>query len=75
MLRDGLYLFDYPRGSIALQFRTREEGEMMKLKIYSNCPSKEEFDAFKKQKEEATKKKEEKGSFMGKIKNFFGDKN
>jgi hypothetical protein len=44
MIREGLYLFDYPRGSIALQFRTKEEGEIMKLKINTNCPSLEEYD-------------------------------
>ena len=43
MIRDGLYIFDYPRGSIAFQFRNKEEGEIMKTKIFNICPSLQEF--------------------------------
>ena len=46
----------------------------MKLKIISNCPSKEAYEAIKEKREEQAKKKEEKGSLFGRIKNFFGDK-
>ena len=46
----------------------------MKLKINSNCPSKEAYEAIKLKKQEEAKKKEEKSSFFGKIKGFFGDK-
>ena len=51
MIRDDLYIFDYLRGSIAFQFRTKEEGEVMKLKINSNCPSLEEYEEAKKKNE------------------------
>ena len=47
MVREGLYLFDYPRGSLAFQFRNKEEGEIFRVKIFSNCPSLQEFEEIK----------------------------
>ena len=38
-ITDTLYMFDYPKGSIAFQFRSSQEAEIMKLKIFSNCLS------------------------------------
>jgi hypothetical protein len=43
MIRDGIYVFDYPRGSIAFQFRNKEEGEIIKNKIFTMCPSLHEY--------------------------------
>ena len=57
MIREGLYLFDYPRGSVAFQFRNKEEGEIIRMKIKSNCPSLEEYEEIRKKNEAATKKK------------------
>lgn len=38
-ITDTLYMFEYPKGSIAFQFRNATDAELMKLKIFSNCPS------------------------------------
>jgi hypothetical protein len=56
-VKEGLYVFDYPRGSIAFQFRNKEEGEIFRVKIASSCPSMQEFEEIKKRELEAVKKK------------------
>jgi hypothetical protein len=71
-LTETLYIFDYTRGSIAFQFRNKQEAELMAMKIKSQCPTKEEYEALKRSNLEAQKKREEESSFFGKIKNFFG---
>ena len=72
---DTLFLFDYPKGSIAFEFRSKLEADIMKLKIDSQCPSMEEYERVKQRNIEEAKKKEEESSFFGRIKNFFsGDK-
>lgn len=43
-ITDTLYMFEYPKGSIAFLFRNQQEAEIMKLKITSNCPSMEEYE-------------------------------
>lgn len=48
MIKDGLYVFDYPRGSIAFQFRNKDEGEIIRAKIFSMCPSLQEFEEVRK---------------------------
>ena len=40
-LTDTLYVFDYPKGSIAFEFRNKLEADIMKIKINSQCPSME----------------------------------
>jgi hypothetical protein len=71
-LTESLYMFEYPKGSIAFQFRNGTDAELMKLKIFANCPSLEEYEQVKKRNLEAARKKEEESSFLGRIKNFFG---
>lgn len=71
-LTDTLYMFDYPKGSIAFQFRNSTEAELMKMKIFSNCPSLEEYEQVRQRNIEAARRKEEESSFFGRIKNFFG---
>ena len=71
-LTDTLYMFEYPKGSIAFLFRNVGEAELMRVKILSNCPSLEEYEQVKQKNLEAARKKEEGQGFFGKIKNFFG---
>ena len=70
-LTDTLYIFDYPKGSIAFEFRNKLEADIMKMKIDSQCPSLEEYEKIKQRNIEEAKKREEKGGFFNRIKNFF----
>lgn len=75
MITETLYQFDYPKGTFALQFKNKDDADLMKVKIMTQAPKQKEFDemkAFIKEQELAAKKEEDKNSFFGKIKNFFG---
>jgi hypothetical protein len=50
-------MFDYPKGSIAFQFRNSMEADLMKLKILSVCPSLEEYEQVKQKNLELARKK------------------
>ena len=36
-------MFDYPKGSIAFEFRNKLDADIMNMKILSQCPSMEEY--------------------------------
>jgi hypothetical protein len=50
-------MFEYPKGTIAFQFRNASEADLMKAKILTNCPSMEEYEQVKQRNLEAARKK------------------
>ena len=71
---DTLWAFDYPRGIIAFMFRSKQDADVMALKVKSASPKMEEYEKIRKERIERGKKESESKSLFGRVKNFFHDK-
>ena len=68
MVTNTLWAFDYPRGIIAFQFRTKEDADIFAIKIKSASPSLKDYEVIRKEKIEQAKKEKEENSFFGRVK-------